>query len=243
MGTWFTTENAKTSKGEPLGYLTAIMYLAPANLAGIGNLCPASTPGCRAACLNTAGRGRFTSIQQARIRKTHRLFAGSTLAKGPLPETIDSVGREIEVLRLKAWKAGLQLAVRLNGTSDLPWYVYRGTDGRTLMENLDTVQFYDYTKVVDRALRSKACPDAFPFNYHFTLSMSEYLKPQYRDRALDMGINVAIVTRGTVAGQVNGDLHDLRFLDPPGKYVLLSPKGLAKHDSTGFVQVLPQSFR
>jgi hypothetical protein len=62
--------DAKTVKGEKLGYLTGVMYLAPASLSG-RNLCADSTPGCRATCLNTAGRGVFNSVQTGRIRRAH----------------------------------------------------------------------------------------------------------------------------------------------------------------------------
>src|SRR5437899_7266020 len=39
------SNDAKTVKGERKGYLTGILYLAPADTAGVGNLCPHSTPG------------------------------------------------------------------------------------------------------------------------------------------------------------------------------------------------------
>ena len=48
--------NPKTLKGESVGYLTFILHLAPASLSGY-NTCPKATEGCKAACLNTAGRG------------------------------------------------------------------------------------------------------------------------------------------------------------------------------------------
>src|SRR5215469_11103677 len=68
-----TVQNAKTRKGEKLGILTGILYLAPANESGIMNTCASSTPECRQACLYTAGRGAFDSVRHGRIRKTLRL--------------------------------------------------------------------------------------------------------------------------------------------------------------------------
>ena len=66
----FTFDNGKTPKGEKQGYLTAIMYLAPARLSGY-QMCPfAHLAQCEEPCLNTAGRGKFDSTQKARIRKT-----------------------------------------------------------------------------------------------------------------------------------------------------------------------------
>ena len=61
--------NYKTRKGEKKGWKTFGLHLAPHTLAG-RNVCPHASPGCAAACLNTAGRGIMTSVQDARIRKT-----------------------------------------------------------------------------------------------------------------------------------------------------------------------------
>ena len=62
--------NAKTVKGDD-EYLTAIMYLAPYDLSR-NNTCPmALLAGCHKGCLNTAGRGKFNSIQESRIKKTN----------------------------------------------------------------------------------------------------------------------------------------------------------------------------
>lgn len=69
--------NAKTVKGQKKGYMTAIMYLAPYNLSGY-NVCPKASPGCIAACLNTAGRGAMNSVQKARIAKTKFFFENRT---------------------------------------------------------------------------------------------------------------------------------------------------------------------
>ena len=70
MDRFLTVQNAKTRKGEKLGILTGILYLAPANESGVMNTCASSTPECRHACLYTAGRGRFDSVRKGRIRKT-----------------------------------------------------------------------------------------------------------------------------------------------------------------------------
>src|SRR5215510_4533638 len=68
--------NPKTKKGRARGYSTAIMHFAPADLSGL-NVCQYATPGCRAACLNTAGHGGIglatkgtNDIQEARIART-----------------------------------------------------------------------------------------------------------------------------------------------------------------------------
>ena len=64
-----TVDNQKTIKGAKYGYKTRGIHFAPFTLSG-RNICPWASPGCAAACLNTAGRGIFESIQNARIKKT-----------------------------------------------------------------------------------------------------------------------------------------------------------------------------
>ena len=65
--------NAKTVKGQKKGYKTGILYLAPASVSGVVNVCIFASASCNSACLYSAGRGAFTSVQQARINKT-KLF-------------------------------------------------------------------------------------------------------------------------------------------------------------------------
>ena len=63
--------DAKTIKGDKLKVKTGIIYLAPSNTLNFYNTCPmAKLAGCEKACLYSAGRGKFTSVQLSRIRKT-----------------------------------------------------------------------------------------------------------------------------------------------------------------------------
>ena len=80
-----------------------------------------------------------------------------------------------------------------------------------------------------------------PSNYHLTFSRSES-NQKLVEMVLEMGGNVAVVFRDQLPKTwkgfevVNGDENDLRFLDKQGVIVGLIEKGLAKKDSTGFVQ-------
>lgn len=65
--------NSKTIKSDDEEYLTAILYLAPSTNSGY-NTCPKASEGCKQACLYTAGRGKFSNVQNARIRKTKLFF-------------------------------------------------------------------------------------------------------------------------------------------------------------------------
>jgi hypothetical protein len=240
--------DAKTSKGTGKGYLTGICYLSPASIAGLGNLCPHSSEGCRTACLYTAGRaGIFKEINQARLRRTNFLFADRAGFYNQLKKEIASLVR-------KADRDGLIPVVRLNGTSDLTVEsIFPG-----LFTFFPKVQFYDYTKSPRRA-RAWA-EGKLPRNYHLTFSLSEENEGDATD-LLNAGVNVAMVARnwkpgmkwapfGRILPEVFGnvgpyetfdaDLSDLRFLDKPaksgrGRVGILKAKGKARKDASGFV--------
>ena len=80
-----------------------------------------------------------------------------------------------------------------------------------------------------------------PSNYHLTFSLNEANHSQ-GDQILKKGGNVAIVFRKELPKKykgfkvVNGDIHDLRFLEKNKNVVVgLYAKGLAKKDASGFV--------
>jgi hypothetical protein len=238
-----TLSNPKTAKGETHGYLTAILHLAPHKASG-ANLCSSATAGCIAACLNTAGRGGFdTRIQKARIRK-------STWFRADRQAFMTRLEREIRAHVINAERHGLTPAVRLNGTSDIPWESvrYERIDGSvgTIIDCFPTVQFYDYTKVALRFTRP------LPANYDLTMSAADG-----NERAVEVaqahGARVAVVFRNKRKPSaearrwnlprsyrrrklVDADRHDLRFLDPRGVICGLKAKGSARFDTTGFVR-------
>lgn len=220
--------NAKTAKSMGKGYASYIMHLAPAKLSGY-NMCPRASAGCIAACLNTAGRGRFTYTQVCRVRKT-------LLWVKARDWFMQKLFREIATAERKAKREGLTLAVRLNGTSDLP-FEFLPLNGKSVFKTFPDVQFYDYTKVLARLERLKTMNLT---NYHVTFSRSEDNDIEAWS-ALQLGFNVAVVfdkipTELKGVKVVNGDAHDLRFLDEGnGVVVALKAKGKAKRDDTGFV--------
>jgi hypothetical protein len=216
--------NSKTIKGQSYGWMTGILYLSPASLSG-KNLCPHSSAGCRAACLYSAGRGVFKTIQEARMKKT-RLFLEAQEA------FLAQIGKDIKGLIKKAEKSGMRPCVRLNGTSDLPWHKLGG-----LMQEFSGIQFYDYTPNLGRML--EFLDGKLPANYHLTFSKKED-NGEAVDQVIMKGGNVAVVfkqipTEWKGRKVVDGDLSDLRFLDGEGVIVGLKAKGKAKKDTSGFV--------
>jgi hypothetical protein len=255
--------NAKTVKGQARGYMTAVLYLAPWKSAGV-NVCPtAEIAGCHATCLNTAGRGGIAAkratfspygvtlpdnaIQRARIART-RLWAENRY------EFMVQLVKEIAAFVKRAERKGLTPCVRLNGTSDILWE-RQGLTGKepgswplpayTIFDRFPRVQFYDYTKLPGRLLQAN-----FPANYHLSLSWSgrNHTYQGHVERiARASGAPLVVVTlRGFACDHdllpqvgahhiVNGDLNDLRFLDPPHSLVVLRAKGAAKREFNGFV--------
>lgn len=226
------TSDAKTVKGEKVGYLTGVMYLAPYDVSGF-QVCPKASAGCAAACLYTAGRGGMTSVQKARISKTLFFFKDREAFMNVLV-------KDIQRLQKTAKKKGLIPVVRLNGTSDIAFEKIRVGEYRNIMEMFPDIQFYDYTKVRGRKL-ALSIP-----NYHLTFSLSEENDKDAK-LAIDEGYNVAVVMAlkpseakpATWGGYpvVNGDEHDARFIDPKGGHIVaLTAKGQARTDDSGFVR-------
>lgn len=245
--------NAKTSKGEKLGYMTGVLYLAPYSVSGY-QVCPfAELAGCWQGCLNTSGHGGMAKdtmspfgvavpdnvVQAARIARTRWLMEDRE-------GFVARLRREIDALIRRAHKLDMVPVVRLNGTSDLPWHAWK-FDGETIFDSYPEIQFYDYTKVV-KNWRASLMID----NYHVVVSYSE-ASPMYRKAALDAHAEgaplVAVCESVSVAQElgeeiaagclVDGDEHDLRFLDERspvrGALIYLYPKARAKQDFSGFV--------
>lgn len=249
-------KNPKTVKGRAMGFMTAILYLIPWKFSGV-NLCPmAHIAGCIDGCLNTSGHGGIAKrgdiiatdagplpdnvVQRARMQRT-KLFNEDRDA------FMAQLIAEILAFEKKAMRKGLTPVIRLNGTSDIDWTKIpvsydHPIDGTTTHANIfalfSHIQFYDYTKVAKRMRKVR------PMNYHLTLSYSEATKRYTNIVRKEMrdGASVVMVVRDAAIrdekvskGAVNGDEHDLRFLDPAGSTVVLKAKGRARRDVSGFV--------
>ena len=233
--------NPKILKGLKQGFNTYILHLAPADVSGY-QTCPKATAGCKAACLNTAGRGGLfkkgentNTIQQARIRKTKMFFEKRT-------EFMADLVKDIELAIKQSAKLNLIPVFRLNGTSDLSFEKYEvvrnGVLYRNIFEAFSDVQFYDYTKVLGRKVKDIK-------NYQLTFSAADG-NDRDVESAMYNGMNVAVVFGIKKTEPMpeyyngvqvfNGDESDLRFLDPKNVVIGLYAKGKAKKDTTGFVK-------
>tara|TARA_R110002051_G_scaffold230849_2_gene292851 strand:- start:16064 stop:16774 length:711 start_codon:yes stop_codon:yes gene_type:complete len=220
--------STKTKKSLKYKYANYILYLLPSNQIIDNkkfNTCPWSSKGCSEACLNTSGRGRFDSVQNARYKKTLYFFKDKD-------NFINQLKIEINKAIIKSEKKGLIPVFRLNGTSDLPFHKFN------IFEEFPNIQFYDYTKDYKKVLNNN-----IP-NYHLTFSLSE----SNEEKALQVKQNkhnVAIVFNtlpkyykfgNKYYRVIDGDKHDLRFLDYRNVIVGLLAKGDAKKDNSGFVR-------
>ena len=218
--------DTKTIKSNKAGFLTGILYLAPYNLSGV-NLCPfAKVAGCVDACLNTAGRGNFSNVKSARLRKA-KLFNDN---RG---EFMAQLIQDIEKLKREAKRKNLQAVIRLNGTSDIEWENIKASEDKTIFELYPDLQFYDYTKNPNRK--------NLPSNYDLTFSYSgvdSFIK--FNRQALANNMRIATVFKimpSEFLGRqvINGDDHDARFIEDKNLVIGLKAKGKARKDNSGFV--------
>mgnify|MGYP003119014123 FL=1 len=209
-------------------YFSRIIYLAPDDLAdGKNTLCPyAKIAKCNEACLNTAGMGKFSNVQQSRIRK-------SLLFLNEPQEFMRQLVQDVNKFLKECDRLGKKPALRLNGTSDIQWETIEVDGHENIFAMFPQIQFYDYTKIPTRKV------EHIP-NYHLTWSYSE-ANDKYATLFDKVSNNIAVVFRDVLPKVfkglkvIDGDKHDMRFLDDTQVVVGLIAKGQGKKDTSGFV--------
>lgn len=223
--------STKTVKGEKLGFLTGIVYLVPDE-----NICPlARLAGCFEGCLNSAGRGAFNSVQNARQAKTQFFYDQQQAF-------LLSLAADIHSLQQKAKRLNMIPLVRPNGTSDIAYENLEVLDGKNIFQLFPDVQFYDYTKHPSRKLDGKTAG-----NYDLTYSFSAITPKPISIKGLTNPNNsrVAVVFQKKEDipksfrnwPVVDGDDTDVRHIEPKSVVVALYAKGKAKRDFSGFTQI------
>ena len=212
------SQSMKLRLSEKNGTMTYGIYLAPANMSGY-EVCPCSK-WCRAFCLNASGQAKLdilsgkNIIQAARIRKTRLFFEDRELFM------------RILVHEIRRWKNHAEMkkmhfAVRLNCTSDISPEDFV-LNGKNILEIFPDVQFYDYTKVFTRiSLLGKY------ENYDLTYSYSGHNQNLCK-KFLARGGKVAVVFADNEMPAkfmgypcCDGNLYDMRYLDPSGHIIFL----------------------
>ena len=218
--------NYKTAKNQHITE-SYILYLSPYKQNSFGkNVCANASPGCIEACLFTAGRGAFSTVQSARQRKTDWLFSDRY-------GFLYQLYKELYLINAEAMFENKAIAIRLNGTSDLDFVeLIKKEIGHDILE-FTNLKFYDYTKNLKKAIKYLGS------NYYLTFSRSE-INHLECSTYLQMGGNVAIVfdeipNEHQGYQVMNGDENDLRYMDHDNVIIGLKAKGKARKDTIGFV--------
>lgn len=225
---------AKIAKGKTINMATYCIYFAPYNLSG-HNVCAKATKECIMGCLNTSGRVKMDNkgtIVNARINRTIAFYEQRE-------QFMNLLIKEISMYKKRAESKGMEFAVRLNGTSDLSPEIFKAF-GQNILQLFPDVQFYDYTKILNRARLVSKYP-----NYHLTFSYTgdNWIEAK---QALEEGVNVAAifdVKKGkplpeTFNGYkvIDGDLTDYRPYDETPCIVGLRWKHIANRENNIAIQ-------
>lgn len=211
---------SKSNKSED--YLTSNLSLLPASLSGF-NVCPFHAH-CVADCIGVfSGRNIYPTAIRSKLVKTLLFHRDSELF-------IQILMKELTKFRTQCTKAGKLPAFRLNTYSDIIWE----SKFPEIFSEFSEIQFYDYTKVYIRQLRTQ------PANYDLTYSAiaSYHNSPEHifslaeNDR-VSMVVSKEIFNRyfeNLREGQTiranglhyhNGDIDDMTFRYPNEKTVLV----------------------
>jgi len=215
--------STKIEKGKKLDIFTGILYLKPADQVTTKTLCAAADlMGCKDPCLISSGQLGKKAGSNAATKRTIMFALQPDLFKRHLLA-------EIERHYLNY---GDNLAIRLNGTSDI--------DFTDIIAALPHVQFYDYTKVYARILKMQF--NNLP-NYDLTYSGSANNSKALAmtARAIKAGYRTVLaVNTAETKGEyklpkklgdiplINMDDTDVRFKDDAAAVGVLKRKGSNK---------------
>ena len=216
-------QSAKMKLSYKNGTMTYCLYLAPADMSG-HNVCPNSQY-CKAFCLNGSGHNKASQLEQvdkggdvldsfvnrSRIKKTKLFYDDRALFMSLLIH-------ELRRYQNRANRLGMEFSVRLNGTSDLSPVLFKDPEtGLNLLELFPNVQFYDYSKIINRFKLVEKYP-----NYDLTFSYDGYNDEECK-KVLESGGRVAVVFFDEKLPKyfngypvVDGNKWDMRYLDPKG---------------------------
>jgi len=217
---------------------TYVMYLAPSNLSG-HNVCAMATKECIAGCLNTSGRAKmdksYKAMTNARINKTKFFYDNRA-------EFNATLFNEVKLASNRTARKGKEFAVRLNGTSDLNPILFK-QDGKNILEAFPNVQFYDYTKILNRIEVAKKNP-----NYDLTFSFTGYNWDDCKI-ALQNNVRVAVIFNvgrnqplpETYNGVkvIDGDTYDYRPNDAKDVIVGLRWKSIRNRETNDLIKNSP----
>tara|TARA_A100001515_G_scaffold133144_1_gene122132 strand:- start:559 stop:1449 length:891 start_codon:yes stop_codon:yes gene_type:complete len=214
--------STKVELGEGFGYYTSVLYLAPAKLSGY-EVCGGRSVECTKGCLSHKS-GHLAFHQAASIFKTWWFFSDKE-------EFQTAAIAELHAAMSKAKRKGFEFAIRMNGTSDIPFKrVYQWAQEHN-------VQCYEYTKLKAVIARQFESPDMVHRTYSIDETKASF---SFARTFCELGGNASIVIPSARKAKeaaiatlkvldlpiVDGDEHDLRFRDPIGAIAYLKAKGI-----------------
>tara|TARA_R100000951_G_C2640248_1_gene180675 strand:- start:752 stop:1624 length:873 start_codon:yes stop_codon:yes gene_type:complete len=215
------------------------MYLAPANMVKGINTCRGSGA-CTDGCLAYSGNLSSVQSQNKQYLFTVGLYHHTELF---LLEIVQQLFR----LAHRYAFDGVDLAIRLNSTSDLPFH--NVIDMKALwydISNLD--HFYDYTKIPTRykvqSQHTKTRGMSSTVFYHLTYSYSELSKDKWLSRFDRVAVVVSYEDKKKLLKDTrftDGDSHDLRKFDE-SKIVLLGVKRVGGFQGMNKERSVAESF-
>ena len=204
------------------------MYLAPATMVQGLNTCRGEGA-CSEGCLAYSGRLATSQSQNKQYLFTVALYHHTELF---LTEIVQQLFR----LAHRYAFDGVDLAIRLNSTSDLPFHTV--IDMESLVRDISNLDhFYDYTKI---PTRYKVQSDF----YHLTYSYSELSRDKWLSRFDRVAVVVTYADKKRLLNEssfTDGDLHDLRKFDE-SKIVLLGVKRVGGFQGMNKERSVSQSF-
>lgn len=218
---YLLSESAKIVKGEKFGYVTGVQYLPAAERVAGGHTCSHSElADCAGPCLIKSGHMALPEAVEARADRLKLFLKDPAL-------WFEIFKRECATLKRRADSIGFNKAGRCNGTTDLDWTRIL-FEGRSVFEHIDGIQWYDYTKNPNLAQNYLRAGVSITFSWYKRADSKRVLE------LLDQGVNIAITYRDSVPEAqtildrmvpvLDGDRHDLRFLDQRGHIVGLKYK-------------------
>jgi hypothetical protein len=211
------------------------LYLAPATMVQGINACRGSGA-CSGGCLAYSGRLSSIQSQNKQYLFTVALYHHTELF---LTEIVQQLFRLAHNYSFD----GVDLAIRLNSTSDLPFHTV--IDMQALCNDISNLDhFYDYTKIPTRyKVQSEF--------YHLTYSYSELSKDKWLSRFDRVAVVVSYADKKKLLDIpvtihddelfTDGDSHDLRKFDD-SKIVLLGVKRVGGFQGMNKIRSVSQSF-
>ena len=222
------TQNSKLDKGNKYDFLNLGIQFAPSFISGF-NVCSNASVECGMKCINFTGLGSKHMLNKNNIHMVLKARLIRTIIYFEYKEQFKKrVIKEINLYRNKVKKLNdnnvndkeIKICIRLNVFSDIKWE----KTFKEIFNTFNDLQFYDYTKILNRNIKHLN-------NYHLTISRNEINKdvikdiPNNKAYVFNIKRNDKMIEYYEDKKVIDGDLHDLRFLDNKNVIVGLRYKG------------------